>query len=67
MTSADPTRRPTGRSPLGRSRRLSIAFRIDPDLLATLRTQAEARGLGYTTYMHQILERVAKATQKRSA
>jgi uncharacterized protein (DUF4415 family) len=45
-----------GRPPLGDQKRIAISFRIDPELLAKLRTVAAARGVGYQTLAHELLE-----------
>jgi uncharacterized protein (DUF4415 family) len=46
-----------GRRPLGAAPRHTIALRIDRTVLAALRAQAEARGIGYQTLIHDILTR----------
>ena len=55
-TSVEVTKNYAGRPALGRAPRKHIAMRIDPDLLATLRTMAAARDMGYQQLIHQLLE-----------
>ena len=53
-------RRQLGRPLLGRARRQLIAFRIDVDLLKSLKVEAKRLGIGYQTHMHNIIaDRVA--------
>jgi uncharacterized protein (DUF4415 family) len=45
-----------GRPPLGKTARQLIAIRLDPDVLDALRREAERKGIGYQTLIHQLLE-----------
>lgn len=47
--------RRVGRPPLGAATRQLIAIRIDPQVLVALQREAERRGLGYQTLIHQLL------------
>jgi uncharacterized protein (DUF4415 family) len=44
-----------GRPPLGPAKRIPISLKVDPQVLARLKARAEARGIGYQTYMHEVL------------
>ena len=50
----------TGRPTLGRAARRSLTIRIDPDVLALIKQQADARGIGYQSLMHEYLASGAK-------
>jgi uncharacterized protein YifN (PemK superfamily) len=53
-----PTLRPPhrgGRPLTGPARRVPISIRLDPDVLAALRDEAETHGLKYQTLIHNIL------------
>src|SRR5712692_2783536 len=45
-----------GRPLLGRAARQIMAIRIDPDVLRSLRAEAERLGVGYQTLIHRVLE-----------
>jgi len=50
-----PAKHAGGRPTLGSARRLPIQIRIDPDVLATLRAQAAAAGVGYQSLINDVL------------
>lgn len=54
-----------GRPPLGSVARQLIAIRIDPQVLAALQREANRRGVGYQTLIHQLLARYV--ARRRSA
>ncbi len=57
--------RPIGRPPVGDAVKKSIAIRINPNLLAQLRSMAERKHVPYQTLIHDILERsVARASRR---
>jgi uncharacterized protein (DUF4415 family) len=49
-----------GRPPIGRAPRKPIAIRIDPDVLAALRAEADAAGIGYQSLINDVLARHAR-------
>jgi uncharacterized protein (DUF4415 family) len=51
------TMRRVGRPTLGDVARQLIAIRLDPQVLEALRKEAEQRGIGYQTLIHDILAR----------
>lgn len=51
--------RPVGTTMSPELRRVMISIRIDPELLATIREMAEARGVGYQSLMHEWLSSAA--------
>ena len=58
-------RRKLGRPFLGRARRQLIAFRIDVDLLKSLKVEARRQGIGYQTHLHNILARQIASLTRR--
>jgi uncharacterized protein (DUF4415 family) len=54
-----------GRPPLGSVARQLIAIRIDPQVLTALQREANRRGVGYQTLIHQLLARYV--ARRRSA
>lgn len=54
------TMRRPGRPPAGDATKVSIAFRINPNLLARLRKLAAQHGKPYQTLMHELLEAAAE-------
>jgi len=44
-----------GRPPIGDEARQLIAIRLDPRVLATFRTEAKRRGVGYQTLINEVL------------
>lgn len=57
--------RRVGRPPLGSETRRLIAIRIDPHVLVALQREAEERGLGYQSLIHQLLAK--HVARRRSA
>ena len=56
--------RPLGRPPVGDAVKKSIAIRINPNLLAKLRSMAARKHVPYQTLIHDILEKsVARASR----
>jgi uncharacterized protein (DUF4415 family) len=47
--------RRVGRPPLGASARRLIAIRIDPQVLRAVRQEAKRRGLGYQSFINELL------------
>jgi hypothetical protein len=54
-----------GRPPGGDQKRIAISFRVAPELLAQLRTVAAARGIGYQTLAHALLEEAIATAEPR--
>ncbi|HKZ04232.1 MAG TPA: BrnA antitoxin family protein [Methylomirabilota bacterium] len=54
-----------GRPPLGSVARQLIAIRIDPHVLVALQREANRRGVGYQTLIHQLLAKYV--ARRRSA
>jgi predicted DNA binding CopG/RHH family protein len=54
-----------GRPPLGRTRRVSVGMRFDPDLLARLRQLAARRKMGYQSLIHELLAAAVDKIAKR--
>ena len=52
--------RPLGRPLLGEAARQMIAIRIDPDVLAKLRHEADRRHMGYQTLINEVLAKWVK-------
>jgi uncharacterized protein (DUF4415 family) len=60
--------RPVGRPPVGNAVKKSIAIRINPNLLADLRSMAARKHVPYQTLIHDILEKsVARASRGRAS
>jgi len=60
--------RPIGRPPVGDAVKKSIAIRINPNLLADLRSMAARKHVPYQTLIHDILEKsVARASRGRAS
>jgi len=60
--------RPIGRPPVGDAVKKSIAIRINPNLLAKLRSMAARKHIPYQTLIHDILERsVAQASRRKAS
>ena len=57
--------RRVGRPPLGAATRQLIAIRIDPDVLAAVRQEAQRRGLGYQSLINELLAKHVR--RRRSA
>ena len=49
--------RRVGRPPLGKSPKLMITIRLDPELLERIRQLAEKKKTGYQALIHEILKR----------
>jgi predicted DNA binding CopG/RHH family protein len=47
--------RRVGRPPLGVASRRLIAIRIDPHVLGAIRQEAKRRGLGYQSFINELL------------
>lgn len=52
-----PVRRRPGRPLAGRRKRVAISFKVDPDLLETIRARAARLGIGYQTLIHELIAR----------
>ena len=60
--------RPVGRPPVGDAAKKSIAIRINPNLLAKLRSMAARKHVPYQTLIHDILEKsVARSSRVTAA
>jgi uncharacterized protein (DUF4415 family) len=57
--------RRVGRPTLGGAARQLIAIRIDPDVLDTVRREAEQRAIGYQTLINDILGRYVRERHRR--
>jgi uncharacterized protein (DUF4415 family) len=57
--------RRVGRPTLGGAARQLIAIRIDPDVLDTVRREADQRAIGYQTLINDILGRYVRERHRR--
>ena len=54
--------RRVGRPTIGRSPRAPISLRVDPDVLARLKTRAAKQGVPYQSLINDILARATRRT-----
>ena len=59
------TLRSVGRPTIGTAARQLIAIRIDPDVLDTVRREADRRAVGYQTLINDILGRYVRERQRQ--
>ena len=52
-----------GRPPIGRTRRLAVSLRLDPDVLAKLKKMATKRGERYQSLINDILARAGRRAE----
>ena len=55
--------RRVGRPPLGATARRLIAIRIDPHVLGAVRQEAKRRGLGYQSWINELLAKHVRRMQ----
>lgn len=54
-----------GRPALGAAKRVHISIKVDPKVLDRLKARAEQRGVGYQTYMNEVLAAAVAEAKER--